>query len=261
MTIQPNQPDALIDPFNDAHSNADTDIDVDSIHHTLGVGPQQAAPGNHGGHAPIGSIIMYAGTSVPANYLVCDGSAVSRTTYKNLFTVLGTVYGAGDGSTTFNLPNLTNRVPRGNTLVASGGADTHLHSSVSAGSTDNDSHSHTASNPNTLFANATHTHPMTGIRTAGSGSLTSGGPSATVGPYTADASGATPGGGAHTHTTATHDHSIPSTDSAAGNHSHGMNGPTIDADIHSHTISGTHSHGSASNVPAYCGVAFLIRYV
>ena len=62
---------------------------------------------------PIGAIIPYGSSTVPSNWLVCDGSAVSRTTYADLFAIIGTSYGAGDGSTTFNLPNLKGRVPVG----------------------------------------------------------------------------------------------------------------------------------------------------
>lgn len=58
-----------------------------------------------------GLIMPYAGTTVPPGYLLCDGSAISRTTYANLFAAIGTTYGAGDGNTTFNLPSLVNRVP------------------------------------------------------------------------------------------------------------------------------------------------------
>lgn len=54
---------------------------------------------------PVGAVIMYAGASAPPGFLVCDGSAVSRTTYAALFTAISTTYGAGNGSTTFNLPN------------------------------------------------------------------------------------------------------------------------------------------------------------
>lgn len=56
---------------------------------------------------PTGSIKPFAGTTIPNGYLLCDGSAVSRTTYAALFAVIGTTYGSGDGSTTFNVPNLT----------------------------------------------------------------------------------------------------------------------------------------------------------
>lgn len=54
---------------------------------------------------PVGAISMYAGTVAPSGYLLCDGSAVSRSTYSALFAVIGTTYGTGNGSTTFNLPN------------------------------------------------------------------------------------------------------------------------------------------------------------
>lgn len=54
--------------------------------------------------APIGAIVPYGGTTAPTGWLVCDGSAVSRTTYASLFSVIGTRYGSGDSSTTFNLP-------------------------------------------------------------------------------------------------------------------------------------------------------------
>ena len=53
----------------------------------------------------VGSIIPYGGSTAPSGYLLCDGSAVSRTTYSALFTVIGTTYGPGDGNTTFNIPN------------------------------------------------------------------------------------------------------------------------------------------------------------
>lgn len=55
-----------------------------------------------------GTIIAFAGNTLPNGYLLCDGSKVSRTTYKKLFDVIGTTYGNGDGSTTFNLPNARN---------------------------------------------------------------------------------------------------------------------------------------------------------
>lgn len=60
-----------------------------------------------GGGGLIGRIEWYAGTNTPENYLLCDGSAVSRTDYAELFAVIGTTYGAGDELTTFNLPLLT----------------------------------------------------------------------------------------------------------------------------------------------------------
>ena len=67
--------------------------------------------------SPIGTIQAYAGNSLPDGWLLCDGSAVSRTTYSNLFSVINTVYGSGNGSTTFNLPNLINKFIQGNNTV------------------------------------------------------------------------------------------------------------------------------------------------
>lgn len=82
------------------------------------------------GSLPImGEIKMYSGTTAPKGWMFCDGAAISRTTYAKLFSVIGTKYGAGDGSTTFALPNLQGRVPIGvsssHALASIGGAETH----------------------------------------------------------------------------------------------------------------------------------------
>ena len=82
---------------------------------------------------PIGSMVPFGSINVPAGWLVCDGSEVSRTTYSELFAVIGTSYGAGDGSTTFNLPNKKGRNSVGldtsdtdfNTIGKTGGEKTH----------------------------------------------------------------------------------------------------------------------------------------
>jgi len=60
-----------------------------------------------------GTVLPFAGASAPTDWLLCYGQAVSRTTYANLFAVIGTTYGAGDGSTTFNVPDLRGRVAAG----------------------------------------------------------------------------------------------------------------------------------------------------
>lgn len=62
---------------------------------------------------PVGTIIAVAYTGVPEGYMHCNGAAVSRTTYADLFSKIGTTYGAGDGSTTFNLPNTVGRFLEG----------------------------------------------------------------------------------------------------------------------------------------------------
>jgi microcystin-dependent protein len=69
-----------------------------------------------------GSIQMWPTVTAPSGYLLCTGTAVSRSTYSALFAVIGTTFGSGDGSTTFNLPNYTNKFPYGTTLAATGGS-------------------------------------------------------------------------------------------------------------------------------------------
>jgi microcystin-dependent protein len=86
--------------------------------------------------APTGTVEMFAGAavSVPVNWLICDGAAVSRTTFAALFAVVGTTFGIGDGSTTFNVPDLRQRFPlgkavsgTGSVLGGTGGAIDHVH--------------------------------------------------------------------------------------------------------------------------------------
>lgn len=62
---------------------------------------------------PPGAAMIHFGASAPTGWLFCDGSAVSRTTYAALFTAIGTTYGVGNGTTTFNLPDLRGRIPMG----------------------------------------------------------------------------------------------------------------------------------------------------
>ena len=97
---------------------------------------------------PTGSVQMYAAATAPLGYLLCNGSAVSRATYAALFAVIGTTYGVGDGTTTFNLPDLRGRAAIGagagagltpRTLAATGGAET-----VTLDTTMIPSHTHTS---------------------------------------------------------------------------------------------------------------------
>lgn len=66
---------------------------------------------------PVGTVLWSANPAVPSGYLPCNGAAVGRATYPELFAAIGTTYGSGDGSTTFNLPNLMGKVPWGSTSV------------------------------------------------------------------------------------------------------------------------------------------------
>lgn len=77
-----------------------------------------------------GSVYLFAGSTAPQGFLLCDGSAVSRDTYATLYAVIGDTYGAGDGATTFNLPDLSGRVVLGTsstyTLASTGGEESHV---------------------------------------------------------------------------------------------------------------------------------------
>jgi microcystin-dependent protein len=112
---------------------------------------------------PAGVIWPYAGAAAPSGWLLANGNAVSRTTYASLFTAIGTTYGVGDGSTTFNLPDLTGRTVAGKesaatrltsagggvdgaTLGATGGGETHTLTSGQI-----PAHAHPLNSPNSYF--------------------------------------------------------------------------------------------------------------
>lgn len=116
---------------------------------------------------PSGSMIDFAGTVAPSGFLTCDGSAVSRVTYAALFTAIGTTWGAGDGSTTFNVPDTRRRTTIGsggtaiagpaNTVGAVGGEETHVLITAELAA-----HNHGVSDPSHTHANSltdpTHSH-------------------------------------------------------------------------------------------------------
>lgn len=86
------------------------------------------------GGLPTGGIVDFAGGTAPSGFLLCDGSAVSRTTYSALFGVISTTFGTGDGSTTFNVPDLRSKIAVGagqgtgltnRVLAATGGEENH----------------------------------------------------------------------------------------------------------------------------------------
>jgi microcystin-dependent protein len=90
---------------------------------------------------PTGTITPWSQASAPTGFLECDGAAVSRSTYAALFAVVSTTYGAGDGSTTFNLPDLTDKVAvhksNNKNFASTGGANTVTPTGNVAGSTAN----------------------------------------------------------------------------------------------------------------------------
>jgi microcystin-dependent protein len=132
---------------------------------------------------PTGVITAFAGSAAPIGYLLCDGSAVSRTTYSTLYTLIGTTYGTGNGSTTFNVPDLRSRTIVGvgqgasltnRTLASTGGIESktlaisempsHNHSITDPG------HAHTQTTVNDDFNNSPTNPP--GFTTDGGGSRT-----------------------------------------------------------------------------------------
>lgn len=105
---------------------------------------------------PPGTIWMHGAAAAPAGWLLCDGSAVSRVTYADLFTEIGTNFGAGDGFSTFNLPDLKQKFPLGyssgvNALGDTGGSFDHTHNVGT--------HTHTIANHTHTLSAHTHTVP------------------------------------------------------------------------------------------------------
>ena len=192
---------------------------------------------------PSGSLLMWPTTSAPTGYLLCNGTAVSRTTYAALFAVVGTTFGAGDGSTTFNLPNYADRMPIGaGTIAASIGA-TGGSASTTLSTSNLPSHTHsfsgsgsgTTNGATTGIYDAGHTHPTVG----GIGNAQGGGGS----------SGAQYVNGTN-----------PTTNSGVGNaniedpgHAHSF-GVSI-----SGTTGATGSGTAATTISPYLGINFIIK--
>ena len=139
------------------HDHSDKDSKDTALHHTIGTGPGQVARGNHthnGVDSPqiiaAGLIMIWPGqyNSLPDGWDLCDGNAVGRTDpkYMNLFAAIGTIYGTGDGSTTFNLPDYRARKPVGYTA-----GDTDYNVVGKTGGTKTAPHTHTS---------ALHSHPL-----------------------------------------------------------------------------------------------------
>lgn len=94
-----------------------TDITVDIGVRTVNNFAPDSAGNVNISTLPTGTVIAYAANTAPSGFLFCNGAAVSRTTYADLFAVIGTTYGEGNGSTTFTLPNLTDRFIQGSSTA------------------------------------------------------------------------------------------------------------------------------------------------
>jgi microcystin-dependent protein len=139
---------------------------------------------------PSGAMVDFAGAVAPAGWLMCDGSAVSRTVYASLFASVGTGYGTGDGSTTFNLPDFRGRFARYNdnmgTVAGAAGRDTgRVHGSIQAQATAKNGLSVTNNSvtTGTMNSNTSHSHTTSlgsgsYAHTGGFGGVSAGGTSA-----------------------------------------------------------------------------------
>jgi microcystin-dependent protein len=147
-----------------------------------------------------GVVKMFAGAAAPSGYVMCDGSAINRTTYSALFAVIGTTFGAGDGSTTFNVPDMRGRAPIGvgtgtgltaRALGAQVGAETHTLTEAEM-----PLHGHpwrsSNSNESSWQSDTTGGFPTSNAANSNRSAYT-GTPSATIGQQI----GGTGGGGAH----------------------------------------------------------------
>jgi microcystin-dependent protein len=121
---------------------------------------------------PTGTITPWSQATPPTGFLECDGAAVSRSTYAALFAVVSTTYGAGDGSTTFNLPDLTDKVAvhksNNKNFASTGGANTVTPTGNVAGSTAN------ATLSTAQLASHAHNLPAPGMETMGGGGVARG---------------------------------------------------------------------------------------
>jgi microcystin-dependent protein len=178
---------------------------------------------------PVGAVQDYAGTTAPSGWLICDGSQVSRVTYKSLFDVIGVAFGVGDGSTTFNIPDARQKFILGKaasgtgaTLGSSGGAIDHTHTmgahthSIGSGG----SHSHTVNSH--AHSGPSHSHSFSGTTDDGSGS----------------AGGATSGADIFP-SLSNHTHAYSGTTGAEGTGNTGSSSPGTDSQ-------GSHDHGGST---------------
>jgi microcystin-dependent protein len=174
---------------------------------------------------PVAAVIYTADNVAPTGYLKANGAAVSRTTYSALFAAIGTTYGSGDGSTTFNVPDLRGEFIRG--LDDGRGVDT----GRTLGSFQADqleSHTHAVDPPSTTTSSDAHTHTVSG--TTSSNGAHSHEPSAGTGFVASGGGGGFFGSG----TSSDPFNSAASTNST-GAHTHTWSG-TTSSDSHSHTV-------------------------
>lgn len=228
-----------------------------------------------------GQIIMFAGKVAPTGTLICNGAAVSRTTYAELFAAIGTIYGAGDGKSTFNLPAMLDgtvvthtTAPDSVGTATAGSVISHVHGATAASA---GAHGHTAStaaageHDHSGWTDAQGHHAHTGITSMG-GEHSHGGvvPSApslnAYGVYRERDNDALPSDGS-TASAGNHNHSF--TTDGAGAHSHNVGTNRSGDHAHSVTVAqaGSHTHaltvastGGERNLPAGLRMIYCITF-
>lgn len=203
-----------------------------------------------------GAIQMFAGTTAPNGWLICDGSAVSRTKYARLFSVLGTTYGAGDGSTTFNIPDMRGRFPLG---VGDGTATGHTaHALADAGGNENlvvPYHAHYLPALTTGNQSASHTHASS---TSGEYIVTTSDSEANNTRVTYSSSGNRWVDG---QTSQSHFHHRANTGAQSASHTHTI----ADGKVTKYAPDGdasyvaSHDNKAGANMPPYIGINFIIH--
>ena len=169
-------------------------------------GPLSVAKGGTGGTVggtvglvPPGAITAWSTTTAPTGYVLCDGTAYSRTiTYNTLYAVIGTTYGVGDGATTFNVPDL-----RGRAIIMVDGAANRITAASTNGGNADTIGGVGGTETHTLITaeSPSHTHTLTDLIATGTGGSTSGIVTQTAGTGTqSPVTDSTGGGGAHSNT-------------------------------------------------------------
>jgi len=183
---------------------------------------------------PTGALMPYAGASAPSQFLLCDGSAVLKSLYPDLFNIIGSSYGNGNGSTTFNLPNLMGRTAVGAGAGAQNGGSG---SGVVSGGTAMTARSlgqFSGAETHTLIEaqSPSHTHTMAHTHTIA---------------HTHTFSGTTNTTGAHTHNTYANWNTAGGPNYNTGTPGDARGNPTDSQGNHSHTYSGTTSASSSAS--------------
>lgn len=218
---------------------------------------------------PPGMISARGTATVPTGWLYCNGQAVSRTTYAKLFAAIGVAFGGGNGTTTFNVPDLRGQFLRGwdngrnldtgrvlgtnqtdqveahthtISVTAAGG-----HSHSVSGTTGNDgSHTHTVSG--TAAAAGSHTHPIgsqyTGFREGGGATANFVMPTGSS--FISDPAGQ-------------HTHSVSGSTNSAPNHNHSFSANTSSVANHTHSATATNFGSGTENRPTNVAVAYFIK--